>query len=428
MNISSWLAIKAFFLTKLNRFKNRDDLLLWQEKMWERHQRNVLVNSPFYSRYVGKPLSDWPVMGKKEHMEKFNSINTASLDRETALTIAIKSEQDRNFTPTYNGYSVGLSSGTSGNRGLFVVSENERAEWAGTIVAKILPFKFQKQKIAFFLRANNNLYETVNSKLIAFKFFDLKDDIEDHIKALNLFKPDILIGPAQILAILAKYQRNKLSISPSKIISVAEVLEENDKVNIESAFTLSVSQVYQCTEGFLGNTCEHGNLHLNEDIIIVEKDWIDADKTRFVPIITDFKRSTQPIIRYRLDDILVEEKEICPCGSPFTRLKKVEGRCDDIIKLTSPQGDLKEVFPDFIRNAIIASSEHIEEYQVSQIEPEKLLIKLYPLNNKNKKSVKQSLIPLWQMLNVNPPNLKFDQYVNMDLTAKKRRVTGLKHV
>ena len=44
----------------------------------------------------------------------------------------------------------------------------------------------------------------------------------------------------------------------------------------------------------------------------------------FYPIITDFKRTSQPIYRYRLNDILVEEKSPCPCGSVFTRIAKIE--------------------------------------------------------------------------------------------------------
>ncbi len=54
------------------------------------------------------------------------------------------------------------------------------------------------------------------------------------------------------------------------------------------------------------------------------------DDSRFYPIITDFKRTSQPIYRYRLNDILVEEKSPCPCGSVFTRIAKIEGRSDDI--------------------------------------------------------------------------------------------------
>ena len=37
----------------------------------------------------------------------------------------IKSEENRDFSPTIKGITVGLSSGTSGNRGVFLASEKE---------------------------------------------------------------------------------------------------------------------------------------------------------------------------------------------------------------------------------------------------------------------------------------------------------------
>ena len=57
---------------------------------------------------------------------------------------------------------------------------------------------------------------------------------------------------------------------------MAEILEDSDKERILSAFELPIiDQVYQATEGFLACTCSVGNLHLNEDIIFVEKHYLD---------------------------------------------------------------------------------------------------------------------------------------------------------
>lgn len=50
-------------------------------------------------------------------------------------------------------------------------------------------------------------------------------------------------------------------------------------------------------------------------------------------MVTDLERKAQPIIRYRLNDILVERKEPCGCGSPFLALEKIEGREDDVFFL-----------------------------------------------------------------------------------------------
>ena len=68
---------------------------------------------------------------------------------------------------------------------------------------------------------------------------------------------------------------------------------------------------------------------------------------------TDLERKAQPIIRYRLNDILVERKEPCGCGSPFLALEKIEGREDDVFSFKGKDGRNVPVFPDFIRRCIL---------------------------------------------------------------------------
>ena len=68
---------------------------------------------------------------------------------------------------------IGSGGGTSGKRGAFLVSDDEQARWAGTILAKLLPQGLlHKERIAFLLRANNNLYNAVRSPTISFEFFE----------------------------------------------------------------------------------------------------------------------------------------------------------------------------------------------------------------------------------------------------------------
>lgn len=174
-----------------------------------------------------------------------------------------------------------------------------------------------------------------------------------HIRRLNLYQPSILAAPPSVLKILAMaIKSNELKIKPIKVISIAEVLEPIDQLFIGEQFQQTIHQVYQCTEGFLDVSCSQGIIHLNEDLVVIQKEYIDD--RRFIPVITDFCRTTQPIIRYRLNDILVESSKPCSCGSIFTALEKIEGRCDDIFYLyTRFGGKLVPVFPDFLRRALM---------------------------------------------------------------------------
>lgn len=365
------------------RLANRQWMEHWQEKHVKKHLRFVRKHSPFYRSYWqdydDKDWRNFPIIDKSMMMEHFDALNTVGITKEQAFEVAYEAERSRNFSPMIDSITVGLSSGTSGNRGIFLVSPHERNAWAGTILAKMLPKSlFHQEKISFFLRADSNLYRSVRSNTIHFEFYDLLHPLVQHIERLNEQRPGILVAPPSMLRMLAEAkQSGHLLIHPHKIISVAEVLDPLDRTVIESQFQQTVHQIYQCTEGFLACTCPYGTLHLNEDIVIVEKEYVDRHSGRFVPIITDFSRKAQPIIRYRLNDILIERNTPCPCGSPFQALEAVEGRCDDVFYFPSLEGnDLRPVFPDFISRTIMYASDEVMEYKVIQQAPNRLDIYL----------------------------------------------------
>ena len=89
------------------------------------------------------------------------------------------------------------------------------------------------------------------------------------------------------------------------------------------------------------------------------------DDRRFIQSLLDFKRSSQPVYRYQLNDILVENPEPCPCGSHYTRIDKVEGRSDDIFYFDGQDGGQVTIYPDFIRRCILFV-ENVGDYQVKQ--------------------------------------------------------------
>lgn len=346
----------------------------WKPKKIAQHQKkrreSILKyakhNSPFYrDLFQGESnFFSLPIISKTEMMQHFSSLNTKKIKKETAFSIAQEGERTRKFDSNCNGIAIGLSSGTSGNKGIFLTSKKERALWAGNILEKILPTPlYQKTSIGLFLRSNNHLYETLQSKKIVFSYFDLQDPFELLFQRLEKDKPKILVAPPSILRMFVD---RKLKYVPDKIIACAEKLDPLDKRVIEKYFNKRVHQVYQCTEGFLAMTCEYGTLHINEDLVFLEKEYIDKKTGRFIPIITDLYRTTQPIIRYRLDDILVERKSTCPCGSHFLALERIEGRCDDILYFKNKAGARVPLFPDFIRREIIFFSDRIKDYQVIQ--------------------------------------------------------------
>ena len=411
--ISTFIKVRYF-----SKWTSRDKLLEYQEKQVEKHLKFLKENSPYFKTH--KITKDF-TMNKAFMMENFDELNTLGVKKDEAMDIALNSEKTRNFNQKYKNISVGLSSGTSGHRGMFITTPEEQGIWAGTILAKMLPKNnIFGHRIAFFLRADNDLYKTINSFLISLEYFDTFKDIHEHIERLNKYQPTMVVAPPSLLLILAKkIEEGELKISPKRVISVAEILEKPDEKYIKKQFKLNIiHQIYQATEGFLACTCEYGHLHLNEDLTKFEKQYID--EKRFYPIITDFRRTSQPFVSYYLNDILVEAKEPCKCGSVLQRIEKIEGRSDDIFKFINKFGKEVVVFPDFIRRTILFV-ENIREYQVFQINNNLLEVAILNINEEQKGLIRKEFNKLFTSLEIENIEIKFIDY-KIDRTKKLKRI------
>lgn len=346
-----WLLL-SYWHTRRLRFASREQLERHQQRQLARFTRTLCARSRYFAPFAALPLAQWPLMNKALMLEHFDRMNTAGVTLAEAMAAAMAAERSRDFTPAVGEITVGLSSGTSSQRAVFTVSPREKAQWAGVMLAKALPDGlFAGERVALFLRANSNLYTAVRSPWLTFAFYDLFQPFDSLCGQLAQYQPTIIVAPAQVLRQLAqRVLAGELALEPKKVISVAEVLETQDRALIERAFG-TVHEIYQATEGFLASTCEHGVLHLNEEYVQIEPQWLDAQQRRFVPVITDFTRTTQPIVRYRLDDILLARATPCACGRVTRAIDGIEGRCDDMLLLPSAAGAPVAVFADVLTRA-----------------------------------------------------------------------------
>ena len=388
-----------FRLKIRGRFTSRAELKQYQQKRLAVF-RTMLNHSAFFKKAGILKIDSWqklPLMDKHIMVTNFAALNAPGISLADATDFAINAEKNRTFSPKLKGITVGLSTGTSGTRGVFLVSENERAQWAAAILSRVLhPILFKKQKIAFFLRADSNLYNSVSSSLFQFSYFDIFKPIEQLAKALHQYQPDVVGAQPSILLELCRLQvAGTINIKPKSVVSFAEVLYPEDKATIERCLSAGVKEVYQCTEGFLGCTCSHGTMHLNEDLLLIEKEFIDD--TRFHPIVTDFSRSTQFIIRYRLDDILKLSTMPCPCGSATTAVECIEGRSDDVLQFRKRSGELIKIFPDVLSRRIAWVCNDFERYTVRQLSYKEVSISI-DCENERYESVKGKFTEVFDVL------------------------------
>ncbi len=350
MQTSNKLSLLAYFARARRRWKHLHGTAL--ERFQERHARQIVAyaaqHSPFYcSHWAGHPLQEWrtlPTVDKALMMEHFDTFNTRGVKGEEAMAVALEAERSRDFRPVLGSLTVGLSSGTSGHRGLFLA----------------------------------NQWEQIGSRLIQFRYFDLMLPLPEAVSALNDFQPHIIVGPPSLLGFLAdERQGGRLRIKPGRLISVAEVLEPHDRERLEATFDAPVHQIYQSTEGLLAVSCVKGSLHIQEDVVVLQLEPLPGSNgERVMPVVTDMWRRTQPIIRYRLNDVLQMESRPCSCGSAFRVIRAIEGRCDDICYFVSLDGSMRPFFPDTIRRMILLASPDILDYQAVQEECGQLRIHL----------------------------------------------------
>jgi putative adenylate-forming enzyme len=370
--------VAAFIRTRWGlRFRDRASLEHWQRRQLAAFMRTTLPNAPFYREFAGLDLASLPVVDKAITLAQFSAFNTRGISLDDATHAALAAEQLHDRPDAFEvDLTAGLSSGTQGARGVFLASSSERATWAGILLARTLDRNLLKDillrraplRVAFFLRANSALYTTLKSRRIDFRFFDLQRGALAHVEPLMHFNPEVLVAPASVLAWLAaEALAGRVAINPRRVISVAEVLEPDDEQQIREAFGQTVHQLYQCTEGFLAYTCAHGVLHLNEEFVHVEAEWLDEGHTRFTPIITDFTRRTQMFVRYRLNDILRVRTEPCACGRVTRTLAAIDGRLDDVLWFPSADGTrLLPLFPDVLRHMFTREMSYAGDYRIEQ--------------------------------------------------------------
>ncbi len=416
------------------RFADRAALLRFQERRLTRFLAATLPRAPFYRDWAGRPLADLPVVDKPAVLADFAAFNTRGVTLERALAAALEAERSRDFRPQLDGgLTVGLSSGTSGTRGVFLVSSAERARWAGVLLARVLSRESLRHlldprkpplRVALFLRANSNLYGTLARRRLAFSFYDLLAPPAAHLKRLADAPPDILAAPPTVLRLLAEAQEaGELTIAPRQVVSVAEVLEADDRRAVERAFGVPVEQIYQATEGFLGASCPAGRVHWNEDLVHLEPEWLDGERRRFHPIVTDFSRTTQLVVRYRLDDVLVDASGPCPCGRPSWSLDAIAGRADEVLWAEPLAGGAPvAVFPDLLRRSFTLV-DGLRDYRLEQHGGEwRLRIDPAAGAGDIQTAVRSEILELARRLAVRPPALRFEAWHPEPLGDKRRRI------
>ncbi|MEP1612071.1 MAG: F390 synthetase-related protein [Roseobacter sp.] len=389
----------------------RIDFLKHQERALNRWLKHSV---PRVSAFADIPsrLAGLPVMDKAQLMANFARYNTASITAEHVRTTLNSGER-------IGGLTVGASTGTSGNQGLFVISDAERFRWLGSILAKTMAdLLWRKQRVAILLPRGTGLYDSANQvQRLQLRFFDVTRGTGALRTELEGFEPTIIVAPPKVLRVIAE---DAFKLRPLRVFSAAETLDPLDRPFIEAAFGVPLGQIYMATEGLLGVTCSYGRLHLAEDSVHFEFESVGNGLV--TPLISSFRRHTQILARYRMNDLLRLDPTPCPCGTPLQAVSEIVGRMDDCFHLQGP-GGAQMLTPDVLRNAVVMADRRITDFRLIQTGPHTVTLvlpKTVPQDAGG--AVIHCLTALFDALDVEAKVTVTHAPLPLDVTRKLRRV------
>jgi phenylacetate-CoA ligase len=314
--------------------------------------------SPFYREIIEQRSldpgdcrpSDFPVLTKRIVAENFDRMLTEP--RLSRARIESFLAHSRDPGELLDGrFHVLHSSGTSGTIGHTVFSHDAWIKGSSQML-RVLPLRL-RTRVAFVAAARGHFAGAsllvtgnhgTNRLFYDVRTYDVTQPMEKIIAALNEFQPQALTGYAAVLERLAEAQgAGALRVRPRLIVSGAEPLRARCRASLQETFGAPVINSYASSEHlFMGLTLPGSDgMYLLEDDLIFE---LHDDCT----YVTNLFNDTLPLIRYRMDDVLIPQTEASG-RYPFIKIRDLVGRSEDTPVFVNREG-----VEDFIHPSLIS--------------------------------------------------------------------------
>jgi phenylacetate-CoA ligase len=353
----------------------RERLEPFQQARLEELAGYAAERSPFWRERIPRgrlDLAELPVLTKYELMEHFDELVT---DRRLRLAELLDhlSKVDRDAL-YLDEYRVMATSGSSGRKAVFVY---DRPSWMGVLTMFLrrsawigMRPSLPRKRVCLIGGASSTHMSrrgaaSLDMGLHRLLSLAVTQPLGELVIALNEFRPDFLNVYPSTGGLLADEQlAGRLRLNLTGLSTSSESLTPALKERIERAFGVPPTNFYATTEGVWGNECEAGSIHLFDDMCIVEN--VDEDGAP-VPageigsrlLVTNLFNPVQPLIRFEVTDRVAIEPEPCPCGRTLMRLRSLEGRAEDVLRL----GGVR-VHP--LQFALVTADPDVREFQVVQ--------------------------------------------------------------
>lgn len=362
------------------------------------------AHSPVYrDLYAGLPerpvLADLPPVSKPQLMASFDEWVCDRRITHAGVRAFVGSGAPAG-TPFLGEFFVCSTSGTTGHPGLFVHDRTACRIYEALSIPMDLAWLSARQWVQLLYRrsrwgvvvgtgghfageawidylARRHWWRRNN-----WRSFSLQMPLPQLVSELNAFQPAILTSYPSALEVLAAEQSaGRLRLNPLIVELGGESIDASGWNRIARAFGESVvHNAYAASEFLLiAFDCPQDWLHVNTDWVILEP--VEADFSPTPPgrpshsvLLTNLANRVQPIIRYDLGDSVTVRPEPCPCGNPLPAIR-VEGRRDDVLRLTGEDGRKVSILPLAI-GSVVDEVPGVIRSQIVQAGPAALTVRL----------------------------------------------------
>ena len=201
-------------------------------------------------------------------------------------------------------------------------------------------------------------YNAACRQMIYSSFHLTEGNMKYYVESLNRFKPNAIDGFFMSMCDIASYiERHniKLKFRPVAIFPTSETLTCTGRELLERVFQCKVYDQYASSEGAPFVTeCQNQVLHIELASGVFEHFEDSSDEI----LVTSFTTHGTPLIRYRIGDAMVFDKDelVCSCGIEAPVVKEIRGRrldflySDDGAKINA--GNISNLFKN-LPNSIV---------------------------------------------------------------------------
>jgi phenylacetate-CoA ligase len=353
----------------------RERLEAYRRERLDELARHAAEHSPFWRERLPRGpvrLEELPVMTKADLMDRFDDIVTDRRLRLSDLLVHLERIDD---DALYLGeHRVMTSSGSSGRKAVFVYDRPGWSICAGMFLRRsawhgVTP-RIPRNRLAMVWGASPTHMSRRGAQSLDVGIHRLcrlgvTQPLPELVARLNEFQPTHLSAYPSIAAQLAEEQlAGRLRLRLRGLMTNSEPLSPELRERLELAFGVPPYDFYATTEGLYGCECLEGSMHLFDDQCIVENVDDDGDpvppgETGTRLLVTNLFNRVQPLIRFEITDVVAVDPEPCACGRSLTRLRSLEGRAEEVLRLGGVT-----VHP--LQFAVVTADPDVREFQVVQ--------------------------------------------------------------